>query len=144
MKRCFILSLILVAVSGIHTYGDSPTDHSFLIGTWANIDQSSGGLAFFFIYEDQYRDLVIHTYGQCSPYCDWGIVPCIDYAGDPGSNLATGFMAFYDFGWKETWMAATRFDYPEWDILQVAHFHFYFDDPRYDFWMNEICIKLDL
>jgi len=143
-----ILTLIIVTVLGIPTYGDSPTDHSFLIGTWVNIDLSSGGIAAFAIYEDQAGDLMIYTLGQCTPYCEWGSVPCIDYSGDVGSNLATGFMAFYEFGqpsvWLETWMAATQLDIPgsNYKILEVTHFNFFFDS-RYDYWMSEIFVRIN-
>lgn len=144
MKRSLILSLVVAVVLGIPTYADSPPDHSFLLGLWVNINYPSGSIPYFYIYLDQNRELVINTWGQCTPTpCDWGSVPCIDYSDDIGNPLATGFMAFYDFGWKETWMAGTQFDYPEFPLLEVFDFHFYFD-PRYDRWNSDIYIRVDL
>ena len=118
-------------------------DRSFLIGTWVNIDQLSGGIAAFAIFEDQDQNLLIYTLGQCTPSpCVWGIVPCIDYSDNPGSNLSTGFMAFYDFALKETWMAATRIDYPDFPLLQVTDFNFFFDS-RYDYWNSDVFIRIN-
>lgn len=143
MKRSLILSLIVVAVLGIPTYGVNPTDHSFLIGTWVNVSPSPSMVAFI-IYEDQSGDLVINAYGNCVPYyCNWGVVPCIDYSSDIGSNLSTGFMSFYDFGWKETWITATQFVYPRYNVLEVMSFHFYVPpDNRYDRWGYGLFIRI--
>ena len=121
----------------------APKDRSFLIGTWVNIDQLSGGIAAFAIFEDQADDLFIYTLGQCTPSpCVWGVVPCIDYSDDIGSNLSTGFMAFYDLGYVETWIAATRLDYPEFPLLQVTDFNFFFDS-RYDYWNSDVFVRIN-
>jgi len=147
MKRSIILTLIVVAVLGIPTYGTSPTDHSFLIGTWLNIDYlTTGSIPAFIIYEDQDRNLVINAFGQCSPsWCNWGVVPCIDYADDPyNSDLSTGFMAFYDFGWKETWVTGTRIYHREYKIMQVIDFHFYLPpDTRIDWWNSDLFVRIN-
>ncbi len=144
MKRSLILSLIVVAVLGIPTFGASPTDHSFLIGTWLNIDYlTTGGIPAFIIDEDQDLNLVINAFGACTPnWCNWGIVPCIDYATTSGSNLATGFMAFYDKGYAETWIAATQIYHREYKILYVSHFTFFFDY-RYDYWGTGIFLRIN-
>jgi len=149
MKRSIILSLIVAAVLAIPTYGVSPTDHSFLIGTWVNIDYlTTGSIPAFVIYEGQDRNLVINAFGQCTPtWCNWGVVPCIDYSDDPyDSTLATGFMAFYDFVWKETWVIGTRLDIPgsNFKLMQVLDFHFYLPpDPRIDWWNSDIFVRIN-
>ena len=144
MKRSLILTLIVVAVLAIPTFGVNPSDHSFLIGTWVNINPA-GGMVAFIIYEDQSGDLVINAFGQCFPtYCNWGVVPCLDYSSDIGSNLATGFMSFYDFVWKETWIMATQFVYPRLNVLEVMDFHLYLPpDSRYDRWGYGMYLRIN-
>ena len=142
MKRSLMLSLIIVAVLGINTYGTSPTDHSFLVGTWWNFDPA-GDIVAFLIHEDQIGNLYIYALGNCVPSpCPWGWVPCIDYSDDIDSTLANGFMAFYDFEWKETWMMGRQLEYPRYNILEVTAFHFYFDS-RFDRWDYGIFIRID-
>jgi hypothetical protein len=110
-----------------------------------NITDAGDAMWFFFIYEDQNRDLVINCFAHCGgSYCDWGVVPCIDYSDDIGNPLSTGFMAFYDFEWKETWVAATQYDYPKFPLLDVFDFHFYHPpDGRFDRWDQGIYLRID-
>jgi hypothetical protein len=146
MKHSLVLSLIAVAMLASTAYSVSPTDHSFLLGTWVNLDSGTGGLLAFMIYEDGAGGLLIYSLGACSPPCQWGSVPCIPYASSIGSNLATGFTALYDFGWLQTQMAATQLVIPgtKYGVLQVTDFDFFIPpDTRTDYWSPGYFLRMD-
>ena len=73
-----------------------------LLGTWNNIDPTTGGLVKL-VLGWVGGALNVHAFGACQPTpCDWGVVKGITYAVNVASDRAIAFSAVYKFGFKET------------------------------------------
>jgi hypothetical protein len=103
-----------------------PTDHSFLLGTWVNVDKATNNIRAFVIKYDTAGELTVRAYGACSPTaCDWGAVSALPYATSVSSNLAEGFTAPYDHGFSETILTGTHLvarQYADYDLMTVNSF----------------------
>jgi hypothetical protein len=85
---------------------ESRVDASPLVGTWINMDKTSGGIVRV-VLSSEGGALNVRAFGACSPpECDWGKVKGAAYSIGVDSNEAVGFEAVYDFGFMETLLAA--------------------------------------
>ena len=121
-----INSLSNVSTSELSAVSLPPTDHSFLLGTWVNVDKATNNIRAFVIKYDASGELSVRAYGACSPTaCDWGSTPAVPYATNVSSNLAEGFTAPYDHGFSETILTGTRLvarQFADYDLMTVNSF----------------------
>ncbi len=126
-----------------------PTDWSFLIGTWGNLDTATGGIAAFIIAKDPTGGgLTIQAFGACVPnLCDWGKVTCVPYAENVSSNLAEAFTAFYDPGYAETIVTGVRLlipRYEKYNFMTVNTFTVFKDgSSRKDYYASDYFVRID-
>ncbi len=127
----------------------APTDWSFLIGTWVNIDLATGGIPAFIITKDPAGvGLTIQAFGACVPtWCDWGIVKCVPYAENVSATLAEAFTAFYDPGYAETIVTGVRLlipRYEEYNFMTVNSFTVFKDgSARTDYYATDYFLRAD-
>jgi hypothetical protein len=85
---------------------DAMIDASPLLGTWINMDVTSGGIVKI-VLSGEGGATKVRAFGACSPeLCDWGEANAAAYSIGVGSKAAVGFEAVYDFGFMETLLAA--------------------------------------
>jgi hypothetical protein len=82
-----------------------PTDLSPLVGSWANFDESSTGIARLEI-ADRAGELIVRTWGTGTPEPhDWGEVTGDAFTDGVALHAAVAFLADYDLGFARVRLA---------------------------------------
>jgi hypothetical protein len=111
MNRYLWMCIILiVGLASGTAWGD-------FVGTWVNIDPSSGGLAEVDI-GSQFLGYTVHPWGKCTPtLCDWG-VKGVSIFGISGDH----FTLMWDFGFKQVTITYTLVSEMSLWAHEVNHF----------------------
>ena len=106
-----------------------------LLGTWNNIDPSTGGLVKI-VLGFAAGAITVHAFGACHPTpCDWGVVKGMTYGATVSSNQAIAFSAFYKFGFKETILTGHLL---RGQLFVETFSHFTDGSNRFDYYADEI------
>ena len=85
-----------------------PTGLTNLVGTWNNVNPTTGGILKVEIINDA-TGFKVHTYGACSPTpCDHGAVAASPFSKTVSSSSAQGFSAQYNFGFSTMLVTGQR------------------------------------
>ena len=98
--------------------GTAPLDPAAFLGSWANTNRHTDGLARLVIaHEDGV--LTVRAFGACTPEpCDWGAVPAHLFAENAGSHTPKALQAHFDLGFMQTSLQA----FTKLNVLVVALF----------------------
>jgi hypothetical protein len=142
MNKLRLISCValLVVATAATSWAVAPTNRSQLVGTWVNVNPSTGGIVKVVITDDA-LGFRVRTYGACSPTpCDHGAIAASPFSKTVGSTVAYGLTANYNFGFKRTIITAKRvYEYDGAVQLEVeARNIFAAGDTRTDYMRTEL------
>lgn len=117
-----------------------PTGLTNLVGTWNNVNPTSGGIVKIEITNDP-TGFKVHTYGSCSPTpCDHGAIAASPFSKTIASSIAQGLSAQYNFGFSTMLVTAQRvYNIDGGTFLELeTRTKFAPGDTRYDYTRTEI------
>lgn len=117
-----------------------PTGLTNLVGTWNNVNPTTGGIVKIEITNDP-TGFKVHTYGACSPTpCDHGAIAASPFSKTIASSIAQGLSAQYNFGFSTMLVTAQRvYNIDGGTFLELeTRTKFAPGDTRYDYTRTEI------
>lgn len=117
-----------------------PTGLTNLVGTWNNVNPTTGGIVKVEITNDP-TGFKVHTYGACSPTpCDHGAIAASPFSKTIASSIAQGLSAQYNFGFSTMLVTAQRvYNIDGGTFLELeTRTKFAPGDTRYDYTRTEI------
>ena len=138
-----VVPALVVALSSA-SHAKPPTSAGNLVGTWVNVQPSTGGIVKVIVTQPAVGVFRIHTYGACSPVpCDHGTIAASLFSRSVGSSVAHGLTGQYNFGFSTMLVTAQRqFDLDGGSYLELeTRTKFAAGDTRNDYMRTELFRK---
>lgn len=136
--------LILFTALSQSAFALQPSNISNLVGTWVNVNPTTGGIVKVVITNSVLTGFRINTFGACSPSpCNHGFVSASRFSKGVSSTVAQGLSAQYDFGFSTALVTAQRvYDLDGGSFLEVeSRTKFAAGDTRKDYMSTELFRK---
>ncbi|MBK8814625.1 MAG: hypothetical protein IPN42_03540 [Methylococcaceae bacterium] len=139
----FFIGLALFAAAN-SAFALQPSNTTNLVGTWVNVNPTSGGIVKIVVSQNLFTGFTINTFGSCTPTpCNHGIISASRFSDNVSSTVAQGLSGQYNFGFSTMLVTAQRvYDIDGGNFLQlVTQTKFAAGDTRNDYSRTEMFRK---